>query len=135
MKEVTYEDWIKNPTPRMMWAWDDDEKEKIKCKVVYVIKGGSCNHPVRATTDDDTNYEVFKHCAEIKKQRRMTNKELARWLREKPTREYKYNKIIDCSVYSYYTYAENYGDEEVRKDVVIREYDGEWREPLVDVGE
>ena len=23
MKEVTYEDWQKNPTPRMMWVWDD----------------------------------------------------------------------------------------------------------------
>ena len=22
MKEVTYEDWQKNPTPRMMWVWD-----------------------------------------------------------------------------------------------------------------
>ena len=24
MKEVTYEDWQKNPTPRMMWVWNDD---------------------------------------------------------------------------------------------------------------
>ena len=23
MKEVTYEDWQKNPTVRMMWVWDD----------------------------------------------------------------------------------------------------------------
>lgn len=32
MKEVTYEDWKKNPTPRMMWVWDDkiDDKEKKK---------------------------------------------------------------------------------------------------------
>ena len=22
MKEVTYEDWQKNPTPRMMWVWN-----------------------------------------------------------------------------------------------------------------
>ncbi len=135
MKEVTYEDWIKNPTPRMMWAWDNDEKEKIKCKVVYVIKGDSCNYPVRATTDDDTNYEVFKHCAEIKKQRRMTNKELARWLREKPTREYKYSNSIERSVYSVYTYFENCGDEEVRDDIVIREDYREWKEPLIEIEE
>lgn len=28
MKEVTYEDWQKNPTPRMMWVWDFDEGKK-----------------------------------------------------------------------------------------------------------
>ena len=38
MKEVTYEDWLKNPTPRMMWVWDDNvEKEKVKRKVVYIL--------------------------------------------------------------------------------------------------
>ena len=25
MKEVTYEEWQKNPTPRMMWVWSYDE--------------------------------------------------------------------------------------------------------------
>lgn len=25
MKEVTYEDWQKNHTPRMMWVWNEDE--------------------------------------------------------------------------------------------------------------
>ena len=32
MKEVTYEDWQKNPTPRMMWVWEDDEHKKKKYK-------------------------------------------------------------------------------------------------------
>ena len=27
MKEVTYEDWQKNPTPRMMWVWNECEKK------------------------------------------------------------------------------------------------------------
>ena len=134
MKEVTYEDWQKNPTPRMMWVWDSLENAKQQRKVIYISELG-ISYPIFALTEDKASTELFRHCAEIKKQRRMTNKELARWLREKPTREYKYNKIIDCSVYSYYTYAENYGDEEVRKDVVIRENDSEWREPLVEVGE
>lgn len=56
----------------------------------------------------------------------MTNKELSRWLREKPTREYKYNSYIACSVYSTHTYAEYCGDEEVNENVLIREDDGEW---------
>ena len=33
MKEVTYEDWQKNPTPRMMWVWDSNENAKQKRKV------------------------------------------------------------------------------------------------------
>ena len=78
MKEVTYEEWIKNPTPRMMWVWDVNEKDKVRRKVVYVVKGGPCNYPVSATTDDDTDYETYRHCAEIEKMRRMTHKELSR---------------------------------------------------------
>ena len=79
---------------------------------------------------DDTCLERFQHCAEIEKQRRMTNKELARWMREKPTREAKCT--VDNYIYSVHTYEENCGDEEVDKNMVIREDDGEWREPLVE---
>ena len=28
VKEITYEDWLKNPTPRLMWVWDEDEELK-----------------------------------------------------------------------------------------------------------
>ena len=133
MKEVTYEDWQKNPTPRMMWVWNDDEKDKQQQKVVYVIKGELCRYPVRITINDDTDYEACRHCAEIEKQRRMTNKELSRWLREKPTRECKYlNSEYICSTFEYREYCQ---DEEVHEDIRIREDDGEWREPLVEVEE
>lgn len=63
----------------------------------------------------------------------MTNKELSRWLREKPTRESKCS--IDNYVYGVHSYSEECGDEEVREDIVIRENDGEWKEPLVEVEE
>ena len=133
MKEVTYEDWIKNPTPRMMWVWDDSEKDKIQRKVVYVIKSGVFEYPVLTTRDDDEDYEVYNHCAEIEKQRRMTNKELARWLREKPTRECKHcNGSNDNFVYCFHTYLERCANEEVDDLILIREDDGEWREPLVE---
>ena len=79
--------------------------------------------------------EHFKHCAEIEepKTRRMTNKELSRWLREKPTREYKYltSNFICCD----YDYREENQDKEAHEDIRIREDDGEWKEPLVEVGE
>ena len=134
MKEVTYEEWQKNPTPRMMWVWDSIGDAKVQRKVIYISELG-ISYPIFALTDDKLNTEHFKHCAEIEKQRRMTKKELSRWLREKSTREFKYCSSIFSYVYSTCTYDENEEEEEVRKDVVIREDDGEWREPLVEVEE
>lgn len=134
MKEVTYEDWIKNPTPRTMWVWDFDEGKRQKLKVIYVSKEDT-PYPVITIAACDTVLEKFLHCAEIEKPktRRMTKKELSRWLREKPTREFKYDNYIARPVCSTYTYNEDGGDEEVRDDIVIREDYGEWKEPLVEV--
>ena len=129
MKEVN---WQKNPTPRVMWVWDDNaEKEKIKRKVVYLsgVRGRKQN-VTTLYTDESCTY-AYAHCAEIEKQRRMTNKELSRWLREKPTREYKYlTSDYICNTFDYREYKQ---DEEVSEDMRIREDDGEWREPLVEV--
>ena len=130
MKEVTYEDWQKNPMPRMMWVWNSIENDKEQRKVFYISEL-DIPYPVFALTDDKLNTEHFRHCAEIEKQRRMTNKELSRWLREKPTREYKYlTSDYICSTFDYREYKQ---DEEVSEDMRIREDDGEWREPLVEV--
>ena len=132
MKEVTYEDWQKNPTSRMMWVWDSSENNKKQLKVIYISKE-DITYPVIALTHGDIDSSRYKHCAEIEKQRRMTNKELARWLRENPTREYKYlTSDYICSTFDYREYKQ---DEEVSEDMRIREDDGEWREPLVEVEE
>lgn len=141
-KEMSKEDFIAgfnaameewDNIPRTMWVWDNDAKARLKMTVVYII-ASECNFPVVALGENGNIYR-YRHCAEIEKQRRMTNKELSRWLREKPTREFKYSSSISCSVHSTYTYNEDGGEEEVSKDVVIREDDGEWREPLVEVEE
>lgn len=135
MKEVTHEDWLKNPTPRMMWVWDDNaEKEKVKRKVVYILSGvrGRKQNVITLYTDESCTY-AYAHCAEIEKQRRMTNKELARWIRENPMREWKYKNGV--TVYGYYGYEEKCENEEVLNNILIREDGGEWREPLVEVEE
>lgn len=132
MKEVTYEEWQKNPTPRMMWVWDSNEENKKQRKVIYLVKE-NITYPVIVLTHDDIDVCRYKHCAEIEEQRRMTNKELARWLREKPTREVRDTGDSDSYVYSSHIYEEIYGDKEVDKSIDIREDDGEWREPLVEV--
>ena len=129
MKEVTYEDWQENPTPRMRWVWNDDVENKEKIKVAYVLNNGR-TYRVLSIVDEDSAFETFKHCAEIEKQRRMTNKELSRWLRGKPTREYKYlTSDYICNTFDYREYVQ---DEEVHEDMRIREDDGEWQEPLVE---
>ena len=131
MKEITYEDWQKNPTPRVMWCWNSNVENKVQAKVIYVINHDT--YPIITLTDNDVDLLRYKHCAEIEKQRRMTNKELSRWLREKPTRECKYfNSEYICSTFEYREYKQ---DEEVSVDMRIREDDSEWREPLVEVEE
>ena len=130
MKEVTYEDWQKNPTPRMMWVWNSNVENKVQAKVIYVINHDT--YPVITLTDNDVDLLRYKHCAEIEepKTRRMTHKELAYWLREKPTREWKYKNGV--TVYGYYGYEEKCENEEVPNNILIREDGREWREPLVE---
>lgn len=124
MKELKEWDNI----PRTMWVWDNDEKDRLKMTVVYII-ASNCNFPVVALGENGNIYR-YRHCAEVEKQRRMTNKELSRWLREKPMREYKYQ--TSDYVYGEKNYRETVQDEEVTDNILIREDNSEWREPLVD---
>ena len=135
MKEVTYKNWIKNPTPRRMRVWRDDENSYVIRKVVYILKENYVLNRVITIDDDESDFDLFNHCAEIEKQRRMTHKELSRWLKEKPTREYKRSGRTDIGVNCFYSYIEEDADQEVDENFLIREDDGEWREPLVQVEE
>ena len=132
MKEVTYEDWQKNPTPRMMWVWNSKGEDKVKAKVIHILSNGVCVYPILTVTDIDDDYETYKHCAEIEepKTRRMTYKELSRWLRENSTREYKY--ITGSYIYASFDYREKNQNVEVHESMRIRENDGEWKEPLIE---
>ena len=128
MKEVTYEEWQNNPTPRVMWVWNSNVENKVQAKVIYVINHDT--YPVITLTYNDVDLLRYKHCAEIEepKTRRMTNKELARWIRENPMREWKYKNGV--TVYGYYGYEEKCENEEIPSNILIREDGGEWREPL-----
>lgn len=132
MKEVTYEDWQKNPTPRLMWVWCSEEEEKKKRKVIYILSGvKGKKYNVLTVADKETCTTAYMHCAEIEKQRRMTNKELSRWLRLNPTREFKFTRC-GSDIYSSYSYEEEWADKDCWSEIVVREDDGEWREPLVE---
>ena len=139
MKEVTYEDWQKNPTPRMMWVWDSSENNKKQLKVIYISKE-DITHPVIALAYGDIDSSRYKHCAEIEKQRRMTNKELSWWLqdgiKDGKHREIKYGcKRDDVEVECQYTYLDSKCNDAVPVGFLIRENGGEWHEPLVEVEE
>ena len=71
----------------MMWVWDDPE-DKVKLKVIYIMDSGLW--PVIILHNDWTSH--YKHCAEIEKpkKRRMTNQELAWWLRDGKNREWSF---------------------------------------------
>ena len=139
MKEVTYEDWQKNPTPRMMWVWDSSENNKKQLKVIYISKE-DITHPVITLSHSDIDSSRYKHCAEIEKQRRMTNKELSWWLqdgiKDGKHREIKYGcKRDDVEVECQYTYLDSKCNDAVPVGFLIRENGGEWHEPLVEVEE
>ena len=74
MKEVTYEDWQKNPTPRIMWCWGTTEENKVQRKVVYVVKDDICVCPVM-TVIEERIYETYRHCAEIEEPKNKANDE------------------------------------------------------------
>ena len=125
MKELTREEWMKNPTPRMMWVWCDETLKRER-KVIYFLER-DVSFPGGALDEDGIGISVYEHCAEIAKPRRMTNKELSRWLRENTTRELKMSNYV----YQDYNYRESEQDAEIGDYALIRENDGEWREPLV----
>ena len=75
MKEVTYEDWQKNPKVRMMWVWNSKVEDKVKRMVLFLTERNP-SHPVVVLTSDNITCANYKHCAEIEKPMRMTNKEM-----------------------------------------------------------
>lgn len=135
MKEVTYEDWQKNPIPRMMWVWNDSFEDKKKAKVICVLKSECVLYPVMTVTEEYVCYCTYKHCAEIEepKTRRMTNQELAWWLQDGKHREYKASSRSGINSSLCYTEAE--ANEPVYETTLIRENGSEWHEPLVEVEE
>lgn len=124
MKEVT--NW--NNHPRYMWCWDEDWDRKEKLFVVG-IEDNNVQFPVVVFEAGANELLRYAHCAEIGISKRMTNKQLSRWLSEKPGRE---SKDGAGYVFPYLSYKEDMSNEEVSSFIRIRENDGEWREPIIE---
>lgn len=94
----------------------------------YTLKGRVCDNE---DNDDDLFLKIPVRA------RRMTNQELAWWLRDCPEehREWKFENSILNLVKSTYEYQEKSANEEVEKFVLIRKNGGEWEEPLIEIND
>lgn len=84
----------------------------------------------RGGTETQSEYDLF--IEEEINFRRMTNQELADWLRQCPEehREFKYT---GCDgVYSTYDYLESSENSSVERKLIRRNH-GEWQEPLIEI--
>lgn len=127
MKEITI--WDNNP--RVMWVWDDNS-EKVKRKVLFIVPGHLyAMYPVIAEAEGCRSVQLYSHCAEIEdgREKLMTNSQLARWLREKPDREYK--RDATSLIGHDWKYTEDNSDAEVPCDVYVREGDSPWYVPFL----
>ena len=124
MKEVT--EWDNNP--REMWVWGSEPERKQKEFVIWIRSDDY--HPRVVTIDREEHDAImpFQHCAEIEPRRLMTNKELSRWLREKPNREWKDAIFVHADL----IYRECEEDTEVSNGIYVREGDSPWFVPFAE---
>ena len=125
LTEVT-ESQIVDP-PKKMLVWDYDPGCLLKADVIAIVNGrdGFPCCPVITTTG------TFRHCAVIPedpKTRRVTNRELSKWL-AKGHGEYRNQGVVS----SLYTYDVLESDEAVPSYIRVRKWDdADWHEPTVD---
>lgn len=70
-----------------------------------------------------------------KKTRRMTNQELAWWLKEHPEEHREYRLNGDDNVYPIFTYSDKTSSYTCAENILIRSNGGEWHEPLIEIEE
>lgn len=89
----------------------------------------NCGH-VHHNYDGGTCPDEDLYLKEPIAQRRMTNRELSKWLRDKP-KKYRECKDFSDAILSTYNYYESEADKPVNDSIMIRSNYGEWKEPLV----
>lgn len=111
--------------PKKMLVWNDDYVENNSVPMidtVYAVVKVE-NHYVAVTWGHN-----MEHCAEIPKARRVTNRELSKWLAQGNGEK----KVDDCIAYVH-TYLSEYSNEEANKLIKVRKWsDDDWHEPTVD---
>lgn len=126
LTEVT-ESQIVDP-PKKMLVWDYDPGILLKADVLAIVNGRESGYPVITKTG------TYRHCAEIPeepKPRRVTNRELSKWLAKGHG---EYTNTVCCSTsYITYEYFLDSAESEVSENILVRKWDDvDWHEPTVD---
>lgn len=124
MKEVTGENWKKNPTPRFMWCWDGDGSSRCKEYVVCILTKEESQE--RDTLPVITPCANYQHCAEIEEEKtQLTYYELSQLV--------KCFGVELCYVggesYSHFAYTASAANKKLPGEYKIRYKQGEWEEP------
>lgn len=133
LTEVT-ESQIVNP-PKKMLVWDFEPGTLVpgsgtvlEADVLAIVNGRESGYPVITKTG------TYRHCAEIPeepKPRRVTNRELSKWL-AKGHGEYA-NTVCCSTSYITYEYFLDSAESEVSENILVRKWDDvDWHEPTVD---
>lgn len=120
-------EWDNNPRKMRVWGGNyyDNTEAYVVVKLTPEQDPESTFHVIAKSRFDVNGFERWKHCAEIEEM--ATHKQLARWLRKKPNREYM---LGETHIYSTHTYTTSEENEPLDDDSLVREGDGEWKKPL-----
>ena len=140
LKEITTSQ-IFDP-PKKMITWDSECGGFYICEVLAIVNGKDNNYPVIAKNAS------YRHCAEIPeepKSRRVTNRELSKWLAkghgeyinqvDYANYTYTYDDLsqVNCASNTYTYDGISGGKNEVPSYVKVRKWDDvDWHEPTVD---
>ena len=112
--------------PQEMLVWNDTfltEPKKVNVCAIVKLK----DYYAAIEIGKVPSYQ-WQHCAEIPKARRVTNRELSKWLAQGNGEK----KVDDCIAYVH-TYLSEYSNEEADKLIKVRKWsDDDWHEPTVD---
>lgn len=123
LKEITTPQIFAEPKKMLVWNDDDVEHNYVPMIVTVYAVVKVENHYVAVTWGHN-----MEHCAEIPKARRVTNRELSKWLAQGNG-----ENTDGCWVYQTHAYPKAAENNEVSESIVVRKWeDADWHEPTVD---
>ena len=132
LKDISGTPQIVNP-PRKMLVWNDEDAN-TRVESVFAIGPSSMDYPVRTISDDGRiGTHCLKHCAEIPKPRRATNREVSKWLAQGNGEVTEGDTVAKPYCKSSLYYDSENSDKLCRDNIKIRKWDDEdWHEPTID---
>lgn len=123
-KAVSYQ------TPRKMLVWSEDAEDESDVRV----------EPIMAIVNNygeyvaiSCNFNHYKHCAEIPKNLRLTNRELAEWTAKGNGQVSNFAGETNGNIHTFYSYQKGDDDTLVPDSVKVRKFgDNKFVEPTTE---